>query len=307
MRYIAWLACLLLVVACSDKKVESPEGVEGNFRMAVEGAGRFEDYIHDLSVYAFRKTATGTYVYDKTIAELDAANISALKNASAKGNAKYYPFTIGVGTYDLYFVGNAAGKISSGWQEGVTTPEEIWIEGNAGGTDSVYFLGHTVETIATEYGPPVEVTLNRMVSKLIVVLYGVPVQIDSVGVTLGNLASAVSLDGKLKGPGREIVRKYGVSRIADNQKDTIVGEFLTLPSLEGGASFRILFHTVNGQEKQKEMPAQELLPNRYTRVVGIIEDSEEGLLNFEVKLRYVLFDYWLDHQLPDFILKPRKQ
>lgn len=307
MKYIGCIACILFIVTCSNKKIDPPESREGNFRMTVEGADRFENYIHDLSVYAFRKTAAGKYVYDKTIAELNETEIRNLQDASAKGNAKYYPFTIGVGTYDFYFIGNAAGRMNTEWEEGVTSPEDICIAGNTAGTDNVYFLGHTIETVVTEYRPAVAVTLNRLMSKLVFVLYGVPVQIDSVVVSLGNLASAVCWDGKLKGPGREITQGYTMARNNGQQKDTLVGEFLTLPSLEGGASFRILFRTVNGQEKQKEMPAQVLLPDRYARVTGIIENSPEGLLNFEVKFRFILFDYWLDYPLPDFILKPQKE
>ena len=64
---------MFLLAACTTPKIEPPEQTNLNVRMAVEGADKFEHYIQSLTIYAFRRTADQTYVYDSTMAVLDSA------------------------------------------------------------------------------------------------------------------------------------------------------------------------------------------------------------------------------------------
>ena len=72
---------MFLLAACTTPKIEPPEQTNLNVRMAVEGADKFEHYIQSLTIYAFRRTADQTYVYDSTLAVLDSAGIAVLKRA----------------------------------------------------------------------------------------------------------------------------------------------------------------------------------------------------------------------------------
>lgn len=291
-----------IIIGCSDKKIEQPENTGVNLQMATEGAERFEDYIHSLHISAFLKQADDSYVYYRTIANLEQEEIAALKDGSPQGNSKFFAMTLPVGMYEIYMVGNAPANLSAGWIVGKTTPAECKITGNSRGQDSVYFLGSLQVKIVSTPLTPLKVTLNRAVSKLVLVLYEVPVQIDSVRVALGNLATDLSIDGMVSGAGKEIIQNYSVRKITSASKDTIVGEIITLPSLIGGSPLQLTFYAGNGQEKIKEMPVQTLLPNKYLRIVGIVNDTPGGLLSFEVNVKLYLSDYFYEKTLPDFVI-----
>lgn len=302
--YSVFLCWIVLLLCCSDPKLEQPEEAGLSLQMATEGISRFEDYIHSLDVYAFRKKGDNSYVYHRTLAQLDAAGVAGLKDASTQGDAKLFDAELAVGTYEIYFVGNAAGRLSGSLVEEVTTPGELTIQGNAGGQDSVYFLGKLSTTIVSDQRPLDRIILSRVASKLVLVVYGVPEQIDSVSLSLGNLATQFSIDGTFSGEAKSVNKTFLVRKAETIQKDTIVGEVVTLPSLAGGSPLQLTFYARNGQQKVKTMPVQALQPNKYIRVAAIINDNPGGLLSFEVNLKLFLFDYWLAENLPDFVLTP---
>ena len=68
-----WMIAVWLItgIACSDPPLKQPADTNLNLRLATTGASRFEDYIHTLNIYAFRKTVSGDFVYAETLAELD--------------------------------------------------------------------------------------------------------------------------------------------------------------------------------------------------------------------------------------------
>lgn len=307
MKYWCVICWLAICVGCSTKKIEPPGDVSASLRMATVGASRFEDYIHSLGIYAFRKTAGGDYVYARTLAELDADGIAALEDGSAEGNAKYFPINLPVGTYEIYLAGNAAGHLSAQWTEEVTTPSQVLITGNPSGQDSVYFLGKVNVVLITEHRPPLEVTLNRAIGKLVCVLYQIPVEIDSVQITLANLASSVTLAGETGGAPKSVSATYPVHGVAGATNDTLVGTLLTLPSLPGGSPLHLTFYAKNGQERVKEMPLQHLLPDKYIRITGHINNNPGALLSFEIDMKIYLFDYWLERPLPDFTLNKQNE
>lgn len=307
MKIYCGISILLLFVACSQKKISPPEGEALQLQLATEGAGRFEDYIQDLSIYAFRQTAEGGFVYDKTVAELDAQAIAGLEDGADQGTAKYFKTNLRVGTYELYVVGNAAGQIAGPWIEGVTTPADVLIRGSGTGQDSIFFLGQIRTQVLSEYDSPVKITLNRMVSKLVLLLYGIPVQIDTVQIRLGNIAEGVYFDGQLTSGMRTLQQSLAVRHHGQSTRDTLVAEFIVLPSVQGESPLQLSFHAVNGQERVKTMPSQALLPDKFIRVTGEINDRPGGLLDLDIKMNILLVDYWLDRALPDFTLTPRSE
>lgn len=306
MRWGFVIGFLVLLMGCSTGKMDLPE--EGNVRlqMATHEVGPFENYIHSLGIYAFRKSADHSYVYSRTLAELEEGEIAGLQDGSVKGDSKLFKLNLPVGTYELYMIGNAGKRFSEGWVEDRTVPSECKLTANPHGQDSVFFLGKTTVVVVTDQRPPIEVTLERAVSKLVWVLYGVPLEIDSVQVSLGNLATEIDINGIPSGKGKVISEISRVNRSVASVTDTLVGEIVTFPSLGEGAPLQLTFYAENGQEKIKEMPLQTLLPNKYIRVVGEIDDGPGGLLQFEIKVRLLIFDYFLERPLPDFTLNKRE-
>lgn len=304
MKRIGELLFGLLLMACSPGKIDMPEAQQLRLNMATEGVGNFTDYIHSLSIYAFRITAGGDYVYVKTLAKLDESGIAALDDFSARGNAKLFSTELGVGTYELYFVGNATGSISGDLREEVTRPSDVLLMGNSGGLDSVYFVGKVNVKLVTDITSPISVVLKRVVSKLVVVLDGVPSQIASIRLSVGNIAPSYSLTGEMP-PSGQVVEKTFVNAGSDvSSRDTVVCELLTLPTTGTTSPFSLTFTSKSGVERTKEMPSLTLLPDKYTRVKGIISEQPGSALSFDIAVTLFIFDKWGEDNLPDFPITP---
>lgn len=296
---------LLAVLACSPSKTESPEeeGMGLSLRLAATGVNQFESYIHSLSVYAFRLVAGGSYVYDRTLAELDAEGIRALTDVSGKGDTKFFRTSIPAGEYQFFVVGNADGKMKVNFEKDVTQPGEVLLRGDMAGQDSVYFIGNTMAKIIGSV-PPVEITLNRAVSKLVGVLHGVPSEVDSIRIELRNIARYIAIDGTIPEDSVVVTKNIGVNGTDIYTKDTVVFEMITLPTTGTASPFFMTFRVKSGQQKTKEMPSLQLLPDKYIRVNGIINDEPGALLSFKIAIHLFIFDRWVDRTIPDFILKP---
>lgn len=303
MRRICELLLGVFLLSCSSNTIEAPEEHRVNLSIFTEGVGNFSDYIHSLAIYAFRLTANGEYVYNRTLADLTAREIDELEDVSDRGNAKYYKGKLEVGTYELYFVGNAAGNISGDFREGITRPEDILIRGSNNGQDSIYFLGKLPLRVVTDYATPYSVTLGRMVSKVILVLDGLPSQIASVRLTLGNVASSYNLLGTLSLPGTTVEKTFINTNTDVGKRDTVVYELLTLPTAGTRTPFTLTFTSRSGIEKVKELPLLVLLPDKYFRLSGTIDSSPGALLSFNMTVTLFIFDKWGEDVLPDFTVK----
>lgn len=300
MREIGKLLFILLAVACSSPDSPAKQETSVVVNMATVGVANFGHYIRHLSVYAFRREAGGGYVYHKTLATLDSAGIAALENVSDRGNAKFFTTSLEVGNYELYFVGNAAGNTTGEFNEGVTLPSDILLEGKGLGVDRVYFLGRLPLLVVTSSINPAEVMLHRIASKLVVALYGLPQQVASVRLSVGNIAAAYSLAGQPSGDVVTVERVFGNT----NSRDTVFYELLTLPTSGTLSPFSITFRSVSGEERTKEMPGLLLLPDKYIRVTGVISDDPGALLSFDIAVNVLIFENWGEEQLPDFPIKP---
>lgn len=304
MKKICKLLWGVFLLSCSSNAVDVPEEHGVTLNMFTEGAGNFSDYVQTLAIYAFRLTSDGDYVYDRTLADLMKEEIEALENVSGRGNAKYYKGELAVGTYELYFVGNAARNIAGEFRKGVSRPEDISIIGNGNGQDSVYFLGKLPLRVVADYIYPYEVTLNRVVSKVILVLDGVPAQVASIQLTLENVASSYNLSGGVSSE-RITVEKTFINTNTDvGRRDTVVYELLTLPTTGTRSPFSLTFTSRSGVEKVKEMPSLLLLPDKYFRLSGTINDAPGALLSFDMSVTVSIFDKWGEDKLPDFTVKP---
>lgn len=304
MRNLCSICLLVLLAACTTKKITPPEGAALALQMGTEGPDKFENYIHSLTVYAFRLLADGSYVYDRTVAVLDSAGIAALQDGSTKGDSKLLDMQLPVGKYKLFFVGNANGKLNGSPEIGVTLPGDITITAQTTGNENVYFLG-SVEVVLTGVSiPPLRVTLTRAISKLILVLYEVPSEIKSVRLSLGNISSSIGIDGSLSGQAVNVQQTFGLDSIGVFEKDTVVCQILSMPTISDSSPFNLTFQTYHGQEKTKEMQPLVFLPNKYIHVTAIINDDPGAFLSFDVVVHYLIFDFLQDIQLPDFPLTP---
>lgn len=303
MRRICDLLVVVLMWSCSSDTVEvsREHGVEVN--MFTEGAGNFGDYIHSLAIYAFRLSAGGEYVYDRTLTDLSGDEIDALENVSGRGDAKYYREELAVGTYELYFVGNAAGKVSGDFREGISRPEDISISGDGNGADSVYFVGKLPLRVVADYTTPYRVTLGRIVSKVILVLRGVPSQIASVRLTLDSVASSYNLAGGVSTKGVTVEKTFINTNTDVDRRDTMVYELLTLPTAGTRSPFSLTFTSKSGIGKVKEMPSLFLSPDKYVRLSGTIDRDPGALLSFDLTVSLFIFDKWGEDVLPDFTVK----
>ena len=275
---------MFLLAACTTPKIEPPEQTNLNVRMAVEGADKFEHYIQSLTIYAFRRTADQTYVYDSTLAVLDSAGIAVLEGGGGTGYDKVFKMNVAVGDYRLFFVGNANGRIEGKLIPGVTLPQEIVIPGRDDGNEDIYFLGNVYVRIVTEFMEPVSITLSRAVGKLILVLRQVPAQLDSIRMQIGHIASEIGIDGTVS--------------------ETVVLQAVTMPTMTTSSPFQLTFITQAGQEKTKDMPPLIFRPDKYIRLTATINDDPGAWLSFNLAVTYFIFDYWENKYLPDIPLIP---
>ena len=279
---------MFLLAACTTPKIEPPEQTNLNVRMAVEGADKFEHYIQSLTIYAFRRTADQTYVYDSTLAVLD----------------KVFKMNVAVGDYRLFFVGNANGRIEGKLIPGVTLPQEIVIPGRDDGNEDIYFLGNVYVRIVTEFMEPVSITLSRAVGKLILVLRQVPAQLDSIRMQIGHIASEIGIDGTVSETSTTIRKAWKLDSINAELKDTVVLQAVTMPTMTTSSPFQLTFITQAGQEKTKDMPPLIFRPDKYIRLTATINDDPGAWLSFNLAVTYFIFDYWENKYLPDIPLIP---
>lgn len=298
------IALLFLLAGCTTKEITLPEAVPVRLMMATVGVANFEDYIHSLTVYAFRKESGGNYFYHSTLADLDSRGIEELTGLSDRGDTKLLKTELPVGTYEIYLVGNGRGQISGGLQAGITLPHNIRLNGNSGGLDEAYFLGKTTIRVVTSTITPVPVTLDRAVSKLLLVLYDLPAQVDSVRLSLTDIAGSVGIDGSLPEQGQTAGKAFAHLAPPLAAKDSVVYELLTLPAVGGSSPFYLTFHTPSGQEKTKEMAPLSLLPDKFVQITAKINDAPGALLSFDVAVNTLIVDSWFPDSLPDFSLKP---
>lgn len=298
---IGWI---VLLAACTVKKADLPEETGVSVQMATEGADKFENYIHSLNIYVFRQDAGGDYTYFSTLAELDSLGIQQLQDGSARGDSKLFTARLAVGKYQLFFVGNGAGRIRGNLQENVTRPEDLLIYGNTGGEEKVYFLGNAVASVVAATAVPLKVTLKRAVSKLILVLEEVPSQIAAISLTIDKIAAGMSINGKLTDSAVVIEKTFERKDNGSGLKDTVVYSLLTFPTIGAASPFSVTFRSVMGEEVRKEMPSLVFLPDKYIRVTGIINAAPGALVSFGLTVSYFIFDFWQDIVLPDFSLIP---
>lgn len=281
MKFFLLIIIFSFVLACSSgPSLKAPdEGISVDLQMLATGGSNFEDYIHSLGIYAFTFSSEG-YIFYKILAQLDQNAIQQLEDVSSRKNSKLFTATLPVGDYEFYFLGNVPEKDVSIPQPGVSRPSDIFINCLNGLPDGSYFLGvSSVRVVADNSYSPISVTLNRIVSKLVIALYGVPASIDTIGVTLGNITSRIGITGALTTD--TVTARSFFPVVMAGVSDTVVYEMLTLPTAAGVSPMSLIFHSKSGEVGVRQLPDVSLLPDKYIRVTAKIVNDPVGNVNVE--------------------------
>lgn len=306
MRYWIYIGLIVTFLSCSEDHSSIPAEPGINLNMAVTGDKHFEDYIHSLSVYAFKENGSGKYSYYRQVADLDSAGIAGLTTVENGDDwlTDYKSLTtkFPVGIYKLYFIANTRIQVQGILQEGVTSPEDIYLPYPAEGLTDSYFLGDfTVKNLGDNFSYPV--ILDRAVSRLEMRLYEIPSAISTVELSVNNIATRIDLDENLSGGPLTISRTVTLTNDDIYKTDSVVFNTLTFPSLGKSSVMTLTFRSKSGEVKTR-MDDISLVPNKYLKLSGTVSHEPGSLLSFDVSFVYFLALDWQDITVPDFVLKP---
>lgn len=306
---IYWIiGVLFLFTACAEHSSEIPEASRAvKLNMAVEGIDKFEQYIHSLTVYAFKKSDGDSYRFYRVLAELDGNDIRQLADGGRPGDnfttSKVLEVEIEAGDYQFYFVANTQAFVENSFQPGVTSPEEVQLLYPAEGLYNSYFLGKST-VIAGGESDATSVVLQRVVSGLLLWVYGVPDLIDTVFLQVTGMARAITLDGRMSSPGASVEHAFIVKDTNVGETNTAIFDLLSFPTMEEDAGLKLVFRSRMGVEKTKMIPLV-LQSDKYVEIKGKISSEDGALLSFDIIIQYFLPIDWHDIKLPDFVLKPQ--
>lgn len=304
MKFLFKILVWISLAACSSTPgKESVPQARINLKMATVGIYNFENYIHQLTIYAFSRSSGGYFFY-KILAELDEQTIGQLADASGKGDAKLFNTTLPIGEYDLYFLANISGNQAETLQPGISVPADIFFTPPVGGLKDACFLGNTKVKVISDVA--ISVILHRAVSKLVVTLYKVPSPIDTIRLAVNNITSQISIDGTFSPEVMTFSTAYAIENEDVYRSDTVVYEILTFPTATGTSELEITFRSKSGQMKTKTIPSLTFLPDKFVKITGEVDDNIGGLLDFNLLVTLFIFDEWRDEQLPDFPLTSSK-
>lgn len=299
---ILWMAGL---ASCLDEPVKSP--VESGYlhlSLAVEGNGKLDNYVQSLSVYAFQQNTNGEYVFYKKIAELSKDEISELADGNSDENhtlAKLLRIELPIGWYRFYFVGNADVEVDREPEPGVTLASSFYILYPDTGLYDSYFLGET----AAEVGgvADISVILRRTVSRLFMKIEDIPSQIDSVYVSLKNVAGSITIAGSLGDDTVSIDCVYLVKRENVYSTYTLLVDLMSFPTLKGEGRLDLTFLSLSGERRTKIIDVN-LQPDKYLYLSAKINREDNSLLSFDVLLTLFFGWDWRTINGQDFVLDP---
>lgn len=291
--------------SCSDStpKVSPEQKSFVKINMATTGLYNFENYIRTLQLYAFREEA-GKFVFYRVLADWDTEDLQQLESASSDGgehkDTKLFYTELPVGNYRVYGVGNV--RPVGSLKAGSSTPEDVYLEYPEGGIHWSYFLGEA-DVRAGETAIAVTLSLQRIVSRLFVRVNAVPWQIDTVKLSVGNIATKIALNGSLGTDTQELTYVFTVKAQNMYESDTAIFDFYTFPTVGTASELNFIFHSRSGEERIKSTEVY-LRPDKYLQLTADINGTPGSLLSFDISFIYFLAWDWRDIELPDFSLKP---
>ncbi|WP_273133825.1 hypothetical protein [Culturomica massiliensis] len=309
MRYILFFLTGILLAACSDDTSSLPANRKMiRLSMSTRGIYDFATYIRDLQIFAFKQDMKGEYVFYDKLADLNEQEIRELEEGKSPGTtyteSKLLDTELEIGKYRFYFVGNARAESGGILQEGITRPSDVWLNYPETGLSLPYFLGQT-ETAVGEVIETVAVELHHVVSRLFIKIDGVPLEIDTIRMSVKNIDRRITLEGEYSEPGDAPAEVFIVKNEKPHQQVTALFDLYIFPSAGETSEIELVFHARNGEERTKLVPV-ELLPDRYVNLFATINSSYGALLSFEFTCVYFFAFDWQNIVWPDFPLIPQK-
>lgn len=309
MRYILFFLTGILLAACADETSSLPANRRMvRLSMSTRGIYDFATYIRELQIFAFKQNTKGEYVFYDKLADLNEQEIRELEEGKSPGTtyteSRLLDTELGVGNYRFYFVGNARAESGGVLQEGVTPPAEVWLSYPETGLPLPYFLGQT-ETKVGDVIETVAVELHHVVSRLFIKIDGVPLEIDTIRMSVKNIDRRITLEGEYSEPGDAPAEVFIVKNEKTDQQITAMFDLYIFPSAGETSEIELVFHARNGEERTKYVPV-ELLPDRYVNLFATVNSSCGALLSFDFTCVYFFAFDWRDIVWPDFPLIPQK-
>lgn len=309
MRYILLFLIGILLAACSDDTSSLPANRKMiRLSMSTRGIYDFATYIRELQIFAFKQNTKGEYVFYDKLADLNEQEIRELQEGKTPGTtyteSRLLDTELGLGNYRFYFVGNARAESEGILQEGITRPAEVWLSYPEAGLSLPYFLGQT-ETEVGDVIETVAVELHHVVSRLFIKIDGIPLQIDTIRMSVKNIDRRITLEGEYSEPGDAPAEVFIVKNEKPNQQVTAMFDLYIFPSAGETSEIELVFHARNGEERTKFVPV-ELLPDRYVNLSATVNSSCGALLSFDFTCVYFFAWDWRDIVWPDFPLIPQK-
>lgn len=235
-----------------------------NVLMAVEEGKAFEENIHSLAVYAFQQTDDGTFVYYKRVADLTMEDIHDLGAGIFPGyDSKVLKVILPAGLYRFYYLAN---DMTNGYVEPLPggKMEQGYLPFPTNGMEQPYFMGEVEMKPGASENTPLLVVLSRVVSRLTVVVTGVPDPVDSVHYRIGGIASRMLLTGTTTGDTTSYTGNHLIE--ANVSGDTVISGLLLFPSSRAEIAFR--FMAENMVVKEKTIPVSGLIPDNDVYISG---------------------------------------
>lgn len=239
-----------------------------SIQMAIEEGASFEKYIHSLAVFAFQET-DDSFVYYKKVADLTAGDIHNLESGMASvANSKMLKMTLPAGLYRFYYLAN---DLSNEYVEPPRggSVEQGYLPFPPVGVEQAYFMGEVEMKPGADESTPLLVVLSRVVSRLTVVITGIPDQVDSVRYRVEGITSRMLLTEATAGDTTSYTGIY--SRDIPASADTVISRLLLFPG--SGAKIRFQFFAGTGVVKEKTIPVSGLVPNNDVFISGRWEET----------------------------------
>lgn len=235
-----------------------------NVQMAVEEGKAFEENIHSLAVYAFRQVDDGTFVYYKRVADLTTEDIHDLGTGMFPGyDSKVLKVILPAGLYRFYYLAN---DMTNSYVEPLTGEkmEQGYLPFPLNGMERPYFMGEVEMKPGASENTPLLVVLSRVVSRLTMVITGIPDSVDTVHYRIGGIASRVLLTGAVTRDTTSYMGDYPIeAKVAD---DTVISGLLLFPSSRAEIAFR--FMAEDTVVKEKTIPVSGLIPDNDIYISG---------------------------------------
>lgn len=277
-KVYGYLFCLLLSVACThhsgwEARPGTPEMLKKvSFQLAMGGESVFEENVHSLAVYAFQSTDDGGFGYYKKVADLTEDDLRALESGDpgvpgSISDSKILKLALPEALYQFYFVANdLTGAFVEPLPGGSVT--QGYLPYPPGGVEQSYFMSHVELKPGSSGSVFLFVVLTRVVSRLTVVLDGIPPEVDTVRYRVSDLASRILFTEVPAGDTTSVTGIYTRTGDDVSAPDSVINRLLLFPALGNDAVLHLTFNAGSTVVREKTVIVNGLKPDRDVYIPG---------------------------------------